>query len=152
MAWPGKSQIYAYFVLNQFNQVASTATLSSDALYIALYGTGTPVNTGTTLVSTEYAASWNTCTEVGNSGTYSAGGTTLTGPTSSQSTNTWVLACTTANSWTGATITAYGALIYDHTVAAHPGICYLDFLGAQTVTGGTFTVTYAPNIAVITCT
>ena len=46
MAWPGKSQIYAYFVLNQFNQIASTATLASDTLKMALYGTGTPVNTG----------------------------------------------------------------------------------------------------------
>ena len=152
MAWPGKSQIYSYFVLNQFNQIASTATLATDTLKIALYGNGTPVNTGTTLVSTEYAASWNTCTEVSNSGTYAAGGTALTAPSSAQSTNTYVLSCSTPNSWTGATITAFGALVYDSTVAAHPGIVYLDFLGSQTVTGGTFTVTYAPNIAVITCT
>jgi hypothetical protein len=37
-------------------------------------------------------------------------------------------------------------------VAAKPGLCYLDFLGDQSVVGGTFTVTFAPNIAVITCT
>ena len=152
MAWPGKSQFYAYYVLNQFNQIASTSNASSDTYNIALYGNGTPVNTGTTLVSTEYGASWNTCTEVSNSGTYAAGGSALVSPTSTQSTNTWVFACSTANSWTGATITAFGALIYDHTVAAHPGMVYLDFLGSQTVTGGTFTVTYAPNIAVLTMT
>lgn len=152
MAWPGKSQIYAYYILNQFNQIASTGNLSSDTCKIALYGNGTPVNTGTTLVSTEYAASWNTCTEVSNSGTYAAGGSALVSPTSTQSTNQWIYACTTANSWTSATITAFGALIYDSTVAAHPGLCFLDFLGQQQVTGGTFTVTYAPNIAVVTMT
>lgn len=152
MAWPGKSQIYAYFVLNQFNQIASTATLASDTLKMALYGTGTPVNTSTTLAATEYGVSWNTCTEVSNSGTYAAGGAALTSPSSAQSTNTWVLSCSTAISFTGATITSYGCLIYDSTVAAHPGICYLDFLGQQIVTGGTFTVTFAPNIAVITLT
>lgn len=152
MAWPGKSQIYSYFILNQFNQIASTATLATDTLKIAVYGNGTPVNTSTTLAATEYGATWNTCTEVSNSGTYAAGGTALTSPSSAQSTNTYVLSCSTANSWTGATITAFGALIYDSTVAAHPGIVYLDFLGSQAVTSGTFTVTYAPNIAVITCT
>ena len=99
MAWPGKSQIYAYYVLNQFNQIASTSNLGSDTLKMALYGTGTPVNTGTTLVSTEYGASWNTCTEVGNSGTYAAGGAALTSPSSAQSTNTWVLSCSTAIRW-----------------------------------------------------
>ena len=152
MAWPGKSQIYAYTVLNSMNKGSSSIDFDADAFKIALYGTGTPVNTGTTLVSTEYGASWNTCTEVGNSGTYSATGSALTSPTSTQSTNTWVFACSTANSWTGATITAYGALIYSDTAAGKPGFCYLDFLGSQTVTGGTFTVTYAPNIAVITLT
>jgi hypothetical protein len=151
MAWPGKSQILTYTILNQMNQGASVQTCSSDQYYIALYGNGTPVNTGTTLVSTEYGATWNTCTEVSNSGTYVAGGASVTSPTSTQSTNTWVFACTTANSWTSATISAYGALIYDHTKSpAYPGLVYLDFLGDQSVTGGTFTVTYAPNIAVIT--
>ena len=152
MAWPGKSQIYAYFILNQFNRIASESTVNTDTFNMALYGTGTPVNTGTTLASTEYGASWNTCTEVSNSGTYSAGGAALTSPTSTQSTNTWVFACTTAISFTSATISAYGCLIYDATVAAKPGLCYLDFLGDQSVVGGTFTVTFAPNIAVITCT
>ena len=152
MAWPGKSQIYAYSVLASVNQLTGKQTMNSDTYKCALYGTGTPVNTGTTLASTEYAASWNTCTEVSNSGTYSAGGTALTSPTNTQSTNTVVFACSTAISWTGATITAYGALIYDSTVSGSPGWCYLDFLGAQTVTSGTFTVTFAPNISVITLT
>lgn len=151
MAWPGSSKMYAYTILNSMNKGTSSFTCSTDTFKIALYGTGTPVNTGTTLVSTEYGATWNTCTEVGNSGTYAAGGSSLTSPTSTQSTNTWVFACSTANSWTSATISAYGALIYDST-NANAGLCYLDFLGAQSVTSGTFTVTYAPNICTIQCT
>ena len=150
MAWPGKSQIYAYSVLVQYNQLTGKQTANSDTYKMALYGTGTPVNTGTTLASTEYGASWNTCTEVSNSGTYAAGGAALTSPTSTQSTNTWVFACSTAISFTSATIAAYGCLIYDSTVSGTPGLCYLDFLGSQSVTSGTFTVTFAPNIAVIT--
>jgi hypothetical protein len=152
MAWPGKSQILTYSVLASLNQLTGKQTMNSDTYKIALYGTGTPVNTGTTLVSTEYGASWNTCTEVSNSGTYAAGGSALTSPTSTQSTNTVVFACTTAVSWTSATISAYGCLIYDSTVSGNPGWCYLDFLGDQSVVGGTFTVTFAPNISVLTMT
>ena len=153
MAWPGKSQIYAYTVLNQMNSGTSHFSCGSDTFKLALYGTGTPVNTGTTLVSTEYGASWNTCTESSATTGYTAGGTALTSPTSTQSTNTWVFACSTAISWTvTGGLSAYGGLVYDST-NANAGLAYLDFLGVQTVTGsGTFTVTFAPNIAVITCT
>lgn len=152
MAWPGKSQVYAFAVLTALNKATGAVDLDSDTFKLALYGTGTPVNTGTTLASTEYGTTWNTCTEVSNSGTYAAGGAALTSPTSTQSTNTHVFACTTAISFTGATITALGALIYDSTVTGNPGWCFLDFLGSQSVTGGTFTVTFAPNISVLSMT
>jgi hypothetical protein len=151
MAWPGKSQILSYWVLNQLTQGTGAMVIpphaTPDTFNIALYGTGSAVsNTGTTLVSTEYGATnpgWlGTGTEVANSGTYAAGGSALTSPSSAQSTQYWTFTCATAPSWTSATITAYGALIYDNTVAGKPGICYLDFLGVQTVTAGTFTVTF----------
>ena len=154
MAWPGTGigKILAFTVTNSLNSGASAMTASTDAFWIALYGNGTPVNTGTTLVGTEYGATWNTCTEVANSGTYAAGGALISGSTQAQSTNTWTMACSTPNSWTGATIASYGALVYDHTVGAKPGLCYLDFAGLQSVTTGTFTVTYAPAIATINFT
>ena len=143
-----------YTILNQMNQGASVQSCSNDQYYVALYGNGTPVNTGTTLVSTEYGASWNTCTEIAASGTYVAGGASVTAPTSSQSGNLWEFSCTTPNSWTSATLlNVYGCLIYDHTKSpAYPGLVYLDFLGNQGVTSGTFTITYQPLIAKITCT
>jgi len=48
-------------------------------------------------------------------------------------------------SWTGATFSAYHAVIYDDTPIspADPLICSIDFGGVQTVTSGTFTIQWA---------
>jgi hypothetical protein len=45
-------------------------------------------------------------------------------------------------SFTSATITAYGALIYNDTAAGDPTVCVLDFGGAKTSTAGTFTIVF----------
>lgn len=151
MAWSG-SKIYAYTVLNSMNKGTSSMSCAADTFNVALYGTGTPVNTGTTLVSTGYAASWNTCTEV-TSANYTAGGQVIASPTSSQTTNVWSFKCATNSSWTPVSLTAYGCLIYDATAVGNPGLCFLDFGGAQTVAAGTFTVAYTGNtICTITLT
>jgi hypothetical protein len=78
---------------------------------------------------------------VANSGTYSAGGGTLTNvtPTSSGTTAFTDFADV---SFTSATITAYGALIYNDSAAGDPAVCVLDFGGAKTSTNGTFTVIF----------
>ena len=79
--------------------------------------------------------------EVANSGTYSAGGGTLTNitPTSSGTT-----AFTDFDdlSFTSATITAYGAMIYNDSAAGNPSVCILDFGGAKTSTSGTFQIIF----------
>jgi hypothetical protein len=79
--------------------------------------------------------------EVANSGTYSAGGGTLTNitPTSSGTTAFTDFADL---SFTSATITAYGAMIYNDTASGNPSVCILDFGGAKTSTAGTFTVVF----------
>jgi len=41
-----------------------------------------------------------------------------------------------------ATITAYGALIYNDTPVSNPTVCVLDFGGAKTSTNGTFTIIF----------
>lgn len=48
-------------------------------------------------------------------------------------------------SWTSASFTAYHAVIYDDTLASPADmlIASIDFGGAQTVTSGTFTITWA---------
>jgi hypothetical protein len=79
--------------------------------------------------------------EVANSGTYSAGGGTLTNitPTSSGTTAFTDFADL---SFTSATITAYGAMIYNDTASGNPSVCILDFGGAKTSTAGTFTIVF----------
>ena len=79
--------------------------------------------------------------EVPNSGTYTAGGGTLTNVTPT-STGTTAFTDFADLSFTSATITAYGALIYNDTAAGDPSVCVLDFGGAKTSTSGTFTIVF----------
>jgi hypothetical protein len=90
-----------------------------------------------TAATTAYTSS----NEVANSGTYSAGGGTLTNvtPTSSSTTAFTDFADI---SFTSATITAYGAMIYNDSATGDPSVCILDFGGAKTSTNGTFTVIF----------
>lgn len=79
--------------------------------------------------------------EVPNSGSYSAGGGTLTNVTPTTS-GTTAFTDFDDLSFTSATITAYGALIYNDTAAGNPAVCVLDFGGAKTSTSGTFTIIF----------
>jgi hypothetical protein len=79
--------------------------------------------------------------EVANSGTYTAGGGTLTNVTPTSS-GTTAFTDFADLSFTSATITAYGALIYNDTAAGNPTVCVLDFGGAKTSTSGTFTIVF----------
>lgn len=107
-----------------------------DTFKLALYD-----NTAAfTAATTAYTAT----NEVGNSGTYAAGGGSLTNvnPTTSGTT-----AFTDFDdlSFTSATITAYGALIYNSTPThtyTNPTVCVLDFGGAKTSTNGTFSIIF----------
>lgn len=93
-----------------------------------------------TAATTAYTAT----NEVAASGSYSAGGGTLTNvnPTTSGTTAFTDFADL---SFTSATITAYGALIYNTTPThtyTNPTVCVLDFGGAKTSTAGTFTIIF----------
>jgi len=79
--------------------------------------------------------------EVGDSGTYAAGGGTLTNvnPTTSGTTAFTDFADL---SFTSATITARGALIYNDTAAGDPSVVVLDFGSDKTSTSGTFTIVF----------
>lgn len=90
-----------------------------------------------TAATTAYTAT----NEVGNSGTYTAGGGALTNVTPTTSGTT---ALTDFNdlSFTSATITAYGALIYNSSQAGNPAVAVLDFGGAKTSTSGTFQIIF----------
>ena len=90
-----------------------------------------------TAATTAYTSS----NEVANSGTYSAGGGTLTNVTPTSS-GTTAFTDFADLSFTSATITAYGALIYNDSAAGDPSVCVLDFGGAKTSTNGTFTIIF----------
>jgi hypothetical protein len=90
-----------------------------------------------TAATTAYTAS----NEVAASGTYTAGGGTLTNVTPTSS-GTTAFTDFADLSFTSATITAYGALIYNDSAAGDPTVCVLDFGGAKTSTSGTFTIVF----------
>jgi hypothetical protein len=90
-----------------------------------------------TAATTAYTSS----NEVANSGTYAAGGGTLVNVTPTSS-GTTAFTDFSDLSFTSATITAFGALIYNDTAAGDPTVCVLDFGGAKTSTAGTFTIVF----------
>jgi hypothetical protein len=90
-----------------------------------------------TAATTAYTAT----NEVPDSGSYAAGGGTLTNVTPTTS-GTTAFTDFADLSFTSATITAYGALIYNDTAAGNPTVCVLDFGGAKTSTSGTFTIIF----------
>jgi hypothetical protein len=90
-----------------------------------------------TAATTAYTSS----NEVANSGTYAAGGGTLTNVTPTSS-GTTAFTDFADLSFTSATITAYGAMIYNDSAAGNPSVCILDFGGAKTSTAGTFTIIF----------
>jgi hypothetical protein len=90
-----------------------------------------------TAATTAYTAT----NEVPNSGSYAAGGGTLTNVTPTTS-GTTAFTDFADLSFTTATITAFGALIYNDSAAGDPTVCVLDFGGAKTSTAGTFTIIF----------
>lgn len=90
-----------------------------------------------TAATTAYTAT----NEVGASGSYSAGGGTLTrvDPTTSGTTAYTDFADLT---FTSATITARGALIYNDTAVGDPTVVVLDFGSDKTSTAGNFTIVF----------
>lgn len=93
-----------------------------------------------TAATTAYTAT----NEVANSGSYAAGGGTLTNVTPTSS-GTTAFTDFADLSFTSATITAYGAMIYNDSAAGDPSVCILDFGGAKTSTAGTFTIIFPTN-------
>lgn len=90
-----------------------------------------------TAATTAYTSS----NEVANSGTYTAGGGTLTNvtPTTSGTTAFTDFADLT---FTSATITARGAMIYNDTAAGDPSVVILDFGSDKSSTAGDFQIVF----------
>jgi len=110
--------------------------MDTDVLKIALYTSLATLSAATTVYSTS--------DEVVGAG-YSAGGNTLAGATVSLS-GTTAFVDFTDTSWTTATITARGALIYNSS-KSNKAVAVLDFGSDKTSTAGTFTVQFPANTA-----
>ena len=107
-------------------------TNGADTFKIALYSSSATLSAATT--------AYSSTNEVSDSGTYSAGGGSLTSATPTTS-GTTAICDFTDISFTSATITARGALIYNSS-ASNKAVCVLDFGGDKTSTSGTFTIQF----------
>ena len=108
--------------------------LDTDVIKIALYTSAADLSAATTAYSTS--------NEVVGTG-YTAGGNTLAGATVSL-TGTTAFVDFSDTTWTTATITARGALIYNSS-KSDKAIAVLDFGADKTSTAGSFTVQFPAN-------
>lgn len=104
---------------------------AADTYKIALYTSSATLSKATT--------AYSGTNEVANGNGYTTGGATLADFATSIDTDTAILDFSDA-SWSDATITARGALIYNSS-QSDKAVAVLDFGGDITSTAGTFTVT-----------
>jgi hypothetical protein len=126
------------FKVELMRGVHNFTTSTGNTFKLALYNNSASFTAATT--------AYTSSNEVSASGSYSAGGGALTNVTPS-STGTTAFTDFADLSFTSATITAFGALIYNDTAAGDPSVCVLDFGGAKTSTSGTFTIIFPTNDA-----
>jgi len=108
---------------------------TGDTFNLALYTSSATLDKDTTVY-----ISTNEITNTSGSA-YSAKGKALTSVTPVLSTDTAV--CDFDNvSWTSASFTSRGCLIFNDSVATDPAVCAIDFGGDKTVTSGTFTIEF----------
>ncbi len=100
---------------------------------LALYTSAATLNATT--------AVYTSTNEVANSGQYTAGGGTLTGQTTSLDNATAIVDFADL-SFTGVTLSALGAVIYNTSFSTNAAICVLDFGAVKTATSGTFTIQF----------
>ena len=118
----------------------SGATPAGNAFKIALYTNSTTIDTTTTA----YGGPSN---EVSGSG-YSAGGNALTN-TGVGTTTVTSFTDFSDTSWTSASFTARGCLIYNSStvtgLTTNAAVCGITFGGDKTVSSGTFTIQFPTN-------
>lgn len=119
--------------IHAFGTSVVRGATTADTFKIALYTSSASLDATTT--------AYSVTNEVPSTGNYSAGGNTLTVsqvPTST-STTAWLDFADTT--WSSATITANGALIYNST-QSDKAVAVLAFGGDKTSTNGDFTIVF----------
>ena len=119
--------------IHAFGTTVVRAATTADTFKIALYTSSATLSAATTAYSTS-----NECPSTGN---YSAGGNTLTVSQVPTSTGTTAFLDFSDTTWSNATITANGALIYNST-QGDKAVAVLAFGGDKTSTAGDFTIIF----------
>ena len=108
---------------------------TGDTFKLALYNSTASIGADTTSYAVGITG------QVPDTGQYVAGGGALVNALVSVN-GTAAFVSFNDLSFTGVTLTAQGALIYNDTVAGDPSVCVLDFAGNKTATAGTFTIQF----------
>jgi hypothetical protein len=116
------------------NGLHDFAVSTGDVYKLALYDSSASIGADTTSYAVGISG------QVGDSGQYAAGGGALVNALVSLN-GTTAFVDFTDLSFTGVTLTARGALIYNTSEAAK-SVCVLDFGGDKTATAGTFTIQF----------
>ena len=149
MAWDG-SGIFREFIYDQVFSGTLNITDTNDVIQVALYDNAVAASATEKDASAANAAygsgSWTTTNELAATGNYALKGEELLTQTVTNETNAVEFdAADTA--WANLTTSkdTYGCLVFDDTTTtptADRGICFNYFGGAQSVTGGTFTIVW----------
>jgi hypothetical protein len=126
------------FKVGVLNGTFNFGSGTSQVFKIALYTSAATLDAGTT--------AYSVTDEVSGPG-YTAGGNTLVISQVPTSTGTTAFLDFTDTTWTSATITARGALIYLANGTTNPAVAVLDFGGDKTSTAGDFTVQFPTSDA-----
>lgn len=119
--------------IHAFGTTVVRAATTADTFKIALYTSSATLSAATTAYTTS-----NECPSTGN---YTAGGNTLTVSQVPTSTGTTAFLDFADTTWSNATITANGALIYNST-QSDKAVAVLAFGGDKTSTAGDFTILF----------
>ena len=127
------------FKVQLLQAVHNFGPASPNTFKVALYSAAANLGSATTV--------YTTTDEVPNGSGYTTGGNTLVisvSPTSGNNTASVPTAFISFSntSWTNATFTARGALIYNDSVAGDPSVAVLDFGADKTVTNDTFQIIF----------
>ena len=129
------SAICTSFKVEILKAVHNFTASSGNTFNIALYDSDASLGASTT--------AYTTSEEISNTSgsAYSAKGKALTSVTPVASSTTAV--CDFSDiSWTSASFTARGCMIFNDSASGDPSVCCIDFGGDKTATNGTFTIQF----------
>lgn len=121
------------FKVDLMRGIHNFTVTTGNVFKLALYTSAATLDSTTT--------AYSATNEVAASGSYAAGGGALTNVTPISSSTT-AFTDFADLSFTTATITARGALIYNDTAVGDPAVCVLDFGSDKSSSSGTFTIQF----------